>query len=137
MNLKSFLNTHGGITSPKLKLDEVTRVSKEEVAPPPDNSAKEADLQAKAINAYTKALTANKLFHPKATDVSNWLFGGGFETESLEELIIWTNAIGHMVRAKPNDKESEEYEQHFRTFSQYLSIAPEIVDFVLDGGKVV
>lgn len=114
-----------------------------EVIRPSDRSAerakqaqKEEAMRQRVVKAYTRALTAPQ-YKPHANDVERWLFGGGptEDTEAMEELRVWTDAIGHMVKVKVNDTENDEDKESFRTFSQYLDIPHDMVDFVCNEGQ--
>lgn len=99
-------------------------------------AAKEEAMRKRVVTAYTRALTAPQ-YKPHPRDVEHWLFGGGpsEDTEAMEELKVWTDAIGFMVKVKVNDTMHDEDKESFRTFSQYLDIPHDMVDFVCSEGQ--
>jgi hypothetical protein len=99
-------------------------------------AAKEEAMRKRVVQAYTRALTAPQ-YKPHPRDVEHWLFGGGpsEDTEAMEELKVWTDAIGFMVKVKVNDTMNDEDKESFRTFSQYLDIPHDMVDFVCNEGQ--
>lgn len=118
-----------------MKLLEVTRPS-DKAAERAKIAAKEEAMRKRVVVTYTRALTANKIFQPHPVDVEKWLFGGGPQTDLMDELVVWTDAIGYLVKVKPNDKEAPDHETAFRTFSNYLDIPHDMVDFVCNGGQL-
>lgn len=118
-----------------MKLLEVTRPS-DKAAERAKQAAKEEAMTKRTVAAYVRALTAPQ-YKPHARDMEQWLFGGGpGDTEALEELRVWTDAIGFMIGVKPNDKDDKDHEQHFRVFSHHLDIPDELVDFVCNEGEL-
>lgn len=114
-----------------------------EVIRPSDRSAerakqaqKEDAMRQRVVKAYTRALTAPQ-FKPHANDVERWLFGEGAaeDSEALDDIRVWTDAIGHMVKVKVNDTANDEDAKSFRTFSQFLDIPHDMVDFVVAKGQ--
>lgn len=117
-----------------MKLDEVTRPS-DKAAERAKLAAKEEAMRKRVVNAYVRALTAPQ-YKPHPNDVEKWLFGGGpQESDELQELKVWTDAIGFMVKVKVNDTLADRDDESFRTFSQYLDIPYEMVDFVCAEGQ--
>lgn len=117
-----------------MRLDEVSRTSDRSKVRA-KLAAKEDAMRARVVKTYTRALTAPQ-YKPHIRDVEKWLFGGGADdTEAMEELKVWTHAIGFMVRVNINDTIHDEDKESFRTFSQYLDIPHDMVDFVCNEGQ--
>lgn len=116
-----------------MKLNEVVRPS-DRAAERAKEVKKEEAIRKRVVSAYVRALTAPQ-FKPHATDVEQWLFGGGTDSTALKDLEIWTDAIGAMVDVQPNDKSVFDYEKQFRIFSHHLDIPHDLVDQVCDHYK--
>lgn len=117
-----------------MKLYEVVRPS-DKAAERAKQAAKEEAMKTRVVAAYTRALTAPQ-YKPHVRDVETWLFGGNNDdSEAMEELKAWTQAIGKLVNVDINDTINDENTESFRVFSQYLDIKHEFVDFVCSKGQ--
>jgi len=118
-----------------MKLDEVIRSSERTAAQEQKEkeAAKLETYRERVVQAYVRGLSAPQ-YKPHANTVSLWLFGKRFDfysvksariNDDLERLIIWVNAIAHVIGHDPVNDEAT-----FRALSYHLEISHEFVDFV-------
>jgi hypothetical protein len=113
-----------------MKLVEVVRPS-DKAAERAKIAAKQEAMRNRVVNAYVRGLTAPQ-YKPHANDVSRWLFGIGLsDEEAMNELKAWTTGVGFMVNVDPNEDPKG---TAFRTFSHFINVPHEMVDFVCNGG---
>lgn len=117
-----------------MKLHEVVTRTSDRAAEREKHEKKEAAMRDKAVKAYVRGLTAPQ-YHPHYNDISNWLFGkGDSDDEAVQELKAWVTAIGRMADVDPF--EEDPFDDDFKAFSHHIDIPADIVEFVIDGGKL-
>lgn len=122
-----------------MRLLEVTRPS-DKAAERAKHAAKEEAFKKRVVASYVGKLKAPQ-YTPHPRDVEVWLFGGKGDEEAMKELQVWTDAVAFMagvtdLNQQLPGREPEVPHEAFRTFSHFIDIPHDLVDFVCAGGHL-